>query len=126
MSGPVVVIGYIFLVPSILGILASALMFFGVVAYKGDESSGTPATEQIDSQETQSDDGFRRACAAGVIESVQEQSSGLPTLVSVVHTCECSLNSRKQGNFSASTTNECAVRWLHADDQIPAAKTEAP
>ena len=127
MSGPVVAIGFILLIPSILGKIASALMFFGVIAYKGDEPSIPPATtERIDSQNPQSDDEFRRACAAGVNESVKEQSSGLPTLVSVVHICECSLDASKQGNFSASTTNACAVRWLQADDQIPSAKTEAP
>jgi len=101
-------------------------MFFGVIAYKGDEPSSIPATEQLDSQDLQSDDGFRRACAAGVIESVKQQSNGFPTLPSVVHICECSLNSRKQGNFSSNTTNDCAERWLHADDQTPDPQAEAP
>ncbi len=127
MSGPVVAIGFILLIPSIVGMIASALMFFGVLAYKGEEPSSTAAKiEQLDAQDPQSDDGFRRACAAGVIESVKEQSSKFPTLVSVVHTCECSLDASKQGNFSASTANACAVRWLHADDQIPVAEVEAP
>lgn len=35
MSGPVVVIGYIFLIPSVIGILLSVLMFFGVIATSG-------------------------------------------------------------------------------------------
>lgn len=32
MSGPVVAIGFIFLIPSIIGIIFSAVMFFGVIA----------------------------------------------------------------------------------------------
>ncbi len=32
MSGPVVFIGFIFLIPSVLGMIASALMFFGVMS----------------------------------------------------------------------------------------------
>jgi hypothetical protein len=126
MSGPVVAIGFILLIPSILGMVVSAVIFFGVVAYKGEEQSSTPVAEQIDSQDPQTDNGFRRACAAGVIEGVKEQSARFPSLSSVVHICECSLNSRKQGTFSASTTNTCAERWLYADAQTPDPQTEAP
>lgn len=39
MSGPVVAIGFILLIPSILGILFSALLFFGVVAAGGTAAS---------------------------------------------------------------------------------------
>jgi hypothetical protein len=130
MSGPVVAIGFILLIPSVLGMIASALMFFGVIAYKGDEANSSPTTttQQLDTQDPspQSDDEFRRDCASGVIEGVKEQSGGFPTLSSVVHICDCSLDGSKQGNFSASTTEACAVRWLHADDQMPDPKTKAP
>jgi hypothetical protein len=40
LSAPVVAIGYIFLIPSVLGMIAGGLIFFGVIAQGGDESSG--------------------------------------------------------------------------------------
>jgi hypothetical protein len=39
MNGPVVVIGFILLIPSILGMLASALVLFGVFSIGGAEST---------------------------------------------------------------------------------------
>ena len=39
MSGPAVAIGYILLIPSILGMIGSTLIFFGVIAFTADRSS---------------------------------------------------------------------------------------
>lgn len=45
MSGPVVAIGYIFLIPSILGILFSVFMFVSASSiHAGNDATGTAAT----------------------------------------------------------------------------------
>ncbi len=41
MSTPVVVIGFIFLIPSVLGMIASALILFGVVSSAGTDANRT-------------------------------------------------------------------------------------
>jgi hypothetical protein len=143
MSGPVVTIGFILLVPSVLGKLAATLMFFRVIAYNGNESSGTtterlnPAVSALpqpqDSQpswDLQSDNEFRRACAVGVTES-QRESNKFPTLPAVVQTCECTLDASEAANdFSSDTIKAsaglCALRWLREDVGMPDEKRKIP
>jgi hypothetical protein len=74
----------------------------------------------------QPDNEFRRACAAGVVENVQQEAGAVPALPSVVQTCECALDALKQGNLSSDTTDSCARRWLHGDFGMPDPKTEMP
>jgi hypothetical protein len=65
MSGPVVAIGFILLVPSVLGMLFSALLFFGVIASTGGKS-GTNASESSRPFQSDFDANFRRSCAKSV------------------------------------------------------------
>jgi hypothetical protein len=54
MSGPVVAIGFILLIPSVLGMVAAGLMFFGVIAVSGiGLSHNTNTTADVE---------LRRAC----------------------------------------------------------------
>jgi hypothetical protein len=129
MSGPVVAIGFILLIPSILGMVVAALMFFGIIAYNGDkESSSSVESELTQSQDyrPRPEDNNRRACATEVIESVQRESGALPTLSSVVQTCECAVGAMKQGTFTSDTTDACAKRSLHGGFPVPDHKTELP
>jgi hypothetical protein len=138
MSGPVVVIGFILLIPSVLGMLAATLMFFGVIAYNGNESSDTtterlnPAVSAIPQpQDPQSasalpDNEFRRACASGVIESSLKGANKIPTLPMVVQACECTLDASKEGNLSSDTTNACGERWLRGEFGMPDEKGKFP
>lgn len=62
MSGPVVAIGFILLVPSILGMLFSAWMFL-VVNSRAGSGSGTSAGESPHPVQSAFDANFRRSCA---------------------------------------------------------------
>jgi len=129
MSGPVVAIGFILLIPSILGMIVAALMFFGVFAYNGENASNSSvesALTQSQDYRPRPDDNNRSVCATAVIESVQRESGALPTLSSVVQTCECAVGAMKQGTFTSDTTDACAKRSLHGDFPPPDHKTEFP
>lgn len=49
LSGPAVVIGYILLIPSVLGMIASLLLLLGVISFNpGDSKTEVPETNQQD------------------------------------------------------------------------------
>jgi hypothetical protein len=94
MSGPVVAIGFILLIPSILGILFSAFMFLGVNARTGDESA---ASTRESSRPVQSDfdANFRRSCAKSVKQKNQEVGYYASQQL-IEQYCECALSAFKE------------------------------
>ena len=66
MSRTVVTIGYILLVPSFLGMLFGALMFFGVNAHRENASRIHEELATVPTYQSYSDANFRRTCVAGV------------------------------------------------------------
>ncbi len=59
-SGPAVVIGFILLVPSILGMAASALAFFGLIAVSSVRSAAIASATSQSATEGTFDSNFRR------------------------------------------------------------------
>ena len=97
MSGPVVAIGFILLVPSVLGMAMSALMFFGVTGITGSEPAKVIRED--------SDTTFRRTCF--------NTSSASPVGVTTVELCECILNEYKTSNSTNYANDVCAQRFQH-------------
>lgn len=108
MSGPVVAIGYILLIPSILGMVASALMFFGIIGYNGTESS-TVTNEPTQSVQEDFATGFRRSC-------VNKPAPSMPLSVTEQY-CECALSAYKLSlrnlisNSAQVADDACEQRW---------------
>jgi hypothetical protein len=103
MSGPVVTIGFILLIPSVLGMAAAALMFFGVISYNGTESSSAiPAVATIQEDD---DTHWRRICI-----STHTDSKTTITVTEQEQYCECSLSELKAGNPLKDATHVCAQR----------------
>jgi hypothetical protein len=89
MSGPVVAIGYILLIPSVLGMVACALMFFGVLAYNPVRSP-VVSKPSVPLPETH-DTSFRRTCTNGMMIYNQNNPPLVLTATAIAEVCECSL-----------------------------------
>ena len=89
LSGPAVVIGYILLIPSVLGMILCALIFAGVFAVSGQpdrasDQPNPPVQRAFDAD-------FRRDCMNGA--KLQAPDASLPSLEEI---CECMLSTYKQ------------------------------
>jgi hypothetical protein len=110
MSGPVVAIGFILLVPSVIGVTFSALTLLGFNAVLTGVESGTNASESI-SRPYQSDfdAGFRKSCAA----TARRNSQAMGTYASqglVEQFCECSMASFKETGSTTIAAQTCVEK----------------
>lgn len=108
MSGPVVAIGFILLVPSIIGVTFSALTLLGFNALLTGVESGTNASESI-SRPYQSDfdANFRKSCAASFTRKTQE-AGYYQTPQVAEQICECSLSTLKATGSMMIASNTCS------------------
>ncbi len=105
LSGPAVAIGYILLIPSVLGIAFCALMLIAVNVGTITLESGRPLQSTFDAR-------FRRNCASG-FRSSYFQASGLPASQTMVEgVCECALGTYKETGSEKMSIETCAQRAL--------------
>lgn len=97
MSGPVVVIGFILLIPSILGMTASGLILLGVLTYGGAQNQQTSVSAQSPAGDF--DISFRRACI--------ERASNKISLRINERYCECALEAYRATNSVDAAKTEC-------------------
>lgn len=89
LSGPAVVIGYILLIPSVLGMIASLLLLLGVIVFNpGDLKTEVPETSQQSADVAK----FRNSCRDGFIAKYTEISGSMPTHAQTTAYCECILS----------------------------------
>ncbi|MHB8539528.1 MAG: hypothetical protein ACYDCD_01095 [Candidatus Acidiferrales bacterium] len=91
-------IGFILLVPSILGMIASALIFFGVVTYNWTGAGETTAQ----SIHQDFDTSFRSSC----INQTTAPGTSISTLEQY---CECALKAYKATNSEQAAGSECST-----------------
>lgn len=113
MSGPVVAIGFILLIPSILGIVACALMLIGVgVAANAAHKMSAMDGERTRLFQSTSDAGFRKSCAKSFKQSYY-QTQGLPASQSLAEQyCECALSTFKESGSLTFATETCSQRAM--------------
>jgi hypothetical protein len=109
MSGPVVVIGFILLIPSITGIAISALIFSGAISY------GIHNVQDSDMQ-------FRYNCIAtdqanAGIYAPNGEGFGTPTRT-LIPFCECELSAVKSGKTLSDAKQTCIHEMQ--DNALPA------
>jgi hypothetical protein len=108
MSGPVVAIGFILLVPSIIGMLTSAFIFLGVNAQTGGESV-TSARESSRPAQSEFDANFRWSCAKSVRQKNQEVGYYASQQL-VEQYCECALSTLKETGSETTASQTCLQR----------------
>jgi hypothetical protein len=116
MSGPTVAIGYILLIPSILGMAGSLLLLFGVISYQASRSTNEPAEilPQAAPVKFPTDHPGQRLCLYVMLDS------SVPLLASE-QACECSL---ALGVMAADTAGVCATRAQSGLLPPPAIETQ--
>lgn len=110
MSGPVAAIGFILLVPSILGIIFSAFVFFGVnissaLMFFGIESAAN-TSDSIPPFQSDFDASFRKSCAVGVRQTNQEVGYHASQQL-IEQYCECSLSTFKETGSETTASQTC-------------------
>jgi hypothetical protein len=103
MSGPVVAIGFILLIPSVLGMVAAGLIFLGVIALNGNGPSST-ANDAIEPIREDWDTQYRRNC----INNPQADTTA--PMKQRVQVCECTLTEYKKSNSVEYAGQVCAQR----------------
>jgi len=117
MSGPVVAIGYILLIPPLIGMVVSALMLFGVITYKSNESTPTGMTAQY--SHGGYDDEFRHACGTAFAQSFQKSTGTTAPPILIAEYCECALSSFKGTNSETDAAQICKQQYLNGSLIVP-------
>lgn len=110
MSWPVVFIGHLILIPSMLGVIASCLLFFGIFGYTEPQSTTTRGTTEL-SETLAFDASYRHEC----IQNVGKNGAQI-SLSAMEAVCECVLPAVRNDRSLEVTkraTEECAQRWLN-------------
>ena len=101
-------VGRIFLIGSIIGAIASALLFFGMLVYNGGKWSsvaGSPSQEDIDNK-------FRRGCVDSAVQKFQQAGGTSAPLPAIEQLCECSLAEIKGTDYSETAVTAAAQACL--------------
>jgi hypothetical protein len=113
MSGPVVAIGFILLVPSVLGMIFCAAMLLGVNVLTGT----LLATSADHPYQSAYDADFRRNCALGTVNPVSQQRTE--------QFCECALPLVKDGHDFGLVIQMCNHRLNNGTLAKPSAEIDA-
>jgi hypothetical protein len=120
MSGPVVAIGFILLIPSILGMVFSAILLIGVNAITNriHEQTQRPSQNPVDAK-------FRKSCRDAFLEKQAQYLSA--NKVSASQFCECVLSTYKENGSvdvrGASQT--CAEEGVNGTLKEPDSNVQA-
>ena len=122
LSGPAVVIGYILLIPSILGMLGCAVVFFGVITFNNPQS--TAASERGVTSQDVFDQNFRRSCATGFSQYYQSQDpvADSPPVRVIADYCECALSAYKDTGSASTARQICTQKY--SDGTLTASDAE--
>jgi len=121
MSGPVVAIGFILLVPSVLGMVFSAFVLFGFNAHNGGESSTSTILPRHLFQ-SDFDASFRRTCAQTARQL--PVMAGSPTR-RIEQYCECLLSAYKETGSERAAAQMCVERAKNGTLEQPSKDVDA-
>ncbi len=121
MSGPAVAIGFILLIPSILGMLSCAVMLLvfntSIGATLGVNGSGHTYQSAFDAN-------FRRSCAQST--RLRSQDAGrFPSQQQIEEYCECALSAYKESGTVAETAELCTQRVNDGTLDTPSREVDA-
>ncbi len=116
LRGPLVVIGFLLLIPSFLGVVACVSMLIGI-------NADIVSSESAQSRQTAADATFRRNCARDVRRSVR--AGGLESSqVLTEEYCECALATFNETKSDALAAKECGERAQDGTLGVPAQEVD--
>jgi len=108
LSGPAVAIGFILLIPSVLGMLFCAVILLGFNTSVG-AALGVNAKDSGRPYQNAFDASFRRSCAQST--KLKSQAEGrLPSQQQIEEYCECALSGYKGSGLTTETAESCTQR----------------
>jgi hypothetical protein len=105
LSGPAVAIGYLLLIPSILGMIISGLLFIGVIS-SGSTQSTKSAMDIAQPSQSAFDKSFRRSCA----KSYRQRAEAFGSIVTPQieeQFCECALSTLRETGSQVTAAQTC-------------------
>lgn len=124
MSGPAVVIGFILLIPSILGMLLSALALLGIIAVSSAGSAAAIGSATSQSAGATFDSSFRRTCLNSAARTYRQNTGASAPLPVLEGYCECTLPLVKGGYSASASARECAQRMQDGLLTVPDQETQ--
>jgi hypothetical protein len=123
LSGPAVAIGFILLIPSVLGMLSCAVMLLafntsvGAALGINANGSGHPYQSAFDAS-------FRRSCARST--RLRSQAEGrFPSQQQIEEYCECALSGYKESGSTTATVESCTQRVNDGSLDTPSPDVDA-
>lgn len=105
LSGPAVAIGFILLIPSVLGMLSCAVMLLAFNTSVG-AALGVKANGSRHPYQSSFDASFRRSCAQST--RLRSQAEGrFPSQQQIEEYCECALSDYKESGSATVTAESC-------------------
>ncbi|MGO9325870.1 MAG: hypothetical protein ACLP07_15040 [Terracidiphilus sp.] len=108
LSGPAVAIGFILLIPSVIGMFSCAVMLLALNTSIG-VTLGINANGSSHPYQSAFDASFRRSCAQSTRQRSQD-AGRLPTQPQIEEYCECALSAYKESGTVAETVELCTQR----------------
>jgi hypothetical protein len=123
LSGPAVAIGFILLIPSVLGMLSCAAMLVAFNTSVGP-ALGINANGSRQPHQSAFDADFRRSCAQSTRLRSQNQGR-LPSQQLIEEYCECALSSYKESGSVGETAELCTQRVNEGTLDTPSRDVDA-
>ncbi|MGB0062922.1 MAG: hypothetical protein WBP85_00625 [Terracidiphilus sp.] len=117
LSGPAVAIGYILLIPSVLGIISCATMLIAINAGVVTRDSSRPSQSAFESN-------FRQSCAQSARQRIQEQGYNVSHQL-IEQYCECALTQFKVTGSATLAGQACNERLADGTLDKPAQDVDA-
>lgn len=105
LSRPAVVVGYLLLVPSVIGLVISGLLFVHAAMSRSGNPSSSPSTFADSFNRS-----FRGSCFKSFNESFQKSAGTLPAPLVAEEYCECALSQYKESVSESKTTDVCTQK----------------
>jgi hypothetical protein len=131
LSLPAVVVGYLLVVPSVIGLFVSGFLFVHAAMSTSGSASGSPSTFTDSFNRS-----FRGTCVKSFNESYQKSAGTLPPALVAEGYCECALSHYKETLSTSKASDVCTKNLsegsLGTPDQatqnlyLEAAQTETP
>jgi hypothetical protein len=119
LSLPAVVLGYLLLVPSVIGLFVSGFLFVHAAVSRSGNASDSPSAVADSFNRS-----FRGSCLKNFNESFQKSTGTLPPPLVAEGYCECALSHYKETLSTAKATDACTKDFSEGSLSTPDQATQ--
>ena len=119
LSRPAVVLGYLLLVPSVIGLFVSGFLFVHAAVNRSGSISDSPSTFADSFNRS-----FRGSCLKSFNESMQKSKGTLPQPLVAEGYCECALSNYKETLSTSKAADVCTKNFSEGSLSTPDRATQ--